>query len=172
MTVGLDDLRLAAALAHSVADADLELSGCGRRWLVSYGRLDATVDPCGFRQLVLTTMHGGRVGLLPAEAVRFAGSLRDIGGGIHERLGPAGTERRFATFGAAVQVEALLVGLPDAGDEVVAEVAADLELGVVVVVLAAVHPVFEYRLDVIAHRVVAALLVEELVLAAEREAAG
>ena len=172
MSVELDDLRLAAALAHATADADLELVGPGRRCLVSYGRLDATIDPCGFRQLVLTTMQGGRVGLLPAEDVRLVGALREIGGGIHERMGPAGSERRFASFLPAEQVEAVLLGLPDADDEVMAEVAADLELGVVVVTLTAMHPVFEHRLDVIAHRVVATLLVEELLTAAERESAG
>ena len=176
VTVELDDLRLAAALAHSAPDADLELTGSGRRWLVSYGRIDATVDPCGFRQLVLTTMHGGRVGLLPAsDGVSFTGALRDIGGGLYERTGPDGTERRIGTFLAAEHVEALLAALPDRAGEIVTDVtahlAADVELGVVVVTLSAEHPALDHRLDVIAHRVAALLLVEELLIAAERESA-
>ena len=175
MTVELDDLRLATALAHSAPDADLELTGCGQRWLVSYGRIDATIDPCGFRRLVLTTMRGGRVGLLPAEDVQLTGALREIGGGIHERAGPDGTERRLATFLPPERVEALLVELPDSSGEAVHEVAAhlcaDVDLGVVVVTLSTAHPVLDHRLDVIAHHVAAVLLVEELLVAAERESA-
>ena len=169
MTVELDDLRLAAALAHSAPDADLELAGQRRRWLVSYGRIDATVDPCGFRQLVLTTMRGGRVGLLPAEDLRFTGALREIGGGIHERLGPDGAERRMATFLAPERVEGLLADLPgtagEAVEDVTAHLAVDVDLGVVVVTLGTAHPVLDHRLDVIAHRVAAMLLVEELLAA-------
>ena len=45
MTAGLEQLRLAAALAHAVPDGDVLLSGQGRRWLVSYQRPGATIDP-------------------------------------------------------------------------------------------------------------------------------
>ena len=59
------------------------LSGRGRRWLVSYQRPGATIDPCGFRALVCSAMRGCRVPMLPVDTVDFVGRLQEIGGGVY-----------------------------------------------------------------------------------------
>ncbi|MGH9270212.1 MAG: hypothetical protein ACRDZ2_02965 [Ilumatobacteraceae bacterium] len=163
MSVTLDQLRVAAALAHGALDGDLELSGAGRRWLVSFRRSHATIDPCGFRQLVLATVRGCRVGLLPVERVRFIGGLRDIGGGVYESSGPAGAQRRIATFLGAGAVEATLRQSPDSGGSIVAHVGGDRELGVSVLTLSAARPGVDLLLDAVAQSFAAACMVEELI---------
>src|SRR5262245_52840651 len=153
VTVRLDDLRLAAALAHAMLDADLELCGHGRRWLVSYGRPDATLDPCAFRTLVLTALRGCAAPFLDVEQIAFVGGLREIGGGVFEHHGLDGPERLVATWLPAATVEALLVDAPpEAGDDVEVRVVGDLELGVTVVTLAAAAAL-PLRLDALAYRV-------------------
>lgn len=162
MSSHTDQLRMAAALAHSAPDADVVLTGPARRWLVSYRRSDATVDPCAFRQLVLAAWRGCRVGLLPVERVAFVGALRDIGGGVFERHGPRGPERRVATFLCPARVDALLAELPDVGDALTAHVRGDDELGVTVVTLGWALGGRSHGLDVAAHRLTTACLVAEL----------
>ena len=163
MSITLDQLRLAAALSHSTPDGDLELCGAGRRWLVSCRRPCATIDPCGFRQLVVATVRGCRVGLLPVEHVGFIGGLRDIGGGVYESSGPAGAQRRIATFLGAGAVEGTLRDAPDDGGSIVAQVGGDRDLGVSVVTLSTTHPGVELLLDAVAQSVAAACMVEELI---------
>ena len=157
----LEQLRLAAALAHSAVDADVEICGPGRRWLVSYGRPSATIDPCGLRQLVLAARRGCRSALLPVESISFVGGLREIGGGVYERFGPKGLERRIATVLPSGTVKAMLEAVPDAAD-LTANVSADEELGATVVTLTSAHPVHDFRLDTVAYRVAAVCLVGEL----------
>lgn len=170
MSVQLRQLALAAALAHCAPDADMALHGPGRRWLVGFRRPGATIDPCGFRQLVLAAMRGCRVGLLPIERVDFVGGLRDIGGGIYQRQGDLGTERRIATPLPAEHVEAILAAdLTDVGDTMTAHVQGDDELGATVVTIATASPVFDHHVDVVALRVAAACFVEELISSADRE---
>jgi hypothetical protein len=169
--VGLDDLRLAAALGHAMLDADLDLCGHGRRWLVSYGRPDATLDPCAFRTLVLTALRGCAVPFLDVEQIAFVGGLREIGGGVFEHHGLDGPERLIATWLPPASVEALLRDAPpEAGDDVEVRVTGDPELGVTVVTLAAAaaQPL---RLDALAHWVAGVCLVEELVGVIARHAA-
>ena len=163
VTITLDQLRLAAALSHSAPDGDLELRGAGRRWLVSFRRPRATIDPCGFRQLVLATVRGCRVGLLPVEQVRFVGGLRDIGGGVYESSGPDGPRRRIATFLGAGAIEGTLREAPDDDGSIVAQVGGDRELGVSVVTLSTARPGVDLLLDAVAQSVAAACMVEEVI---------
>jgi hypothetical protein len=160
-TVRLDDLRLAAALAHATLDADVELCGPGRHWLVSYGRPDATLDPCGFRTLVLAALRSCAVPFLTVEHVAFVGGLREIGGGVYEHHGLHGPERLVATRLPAPAVEALLADEPpDAGAEVEARIAGDTDLGVTVVTLTTGDR--PLRLDALAYWVAGVCMVEEL----------
>jgi hypothetical protein len=171
MTVDLDLLRLVSALAHSAPDADVELGGPGRRWVVSYRRPSAVIDPCGFRQLVLASMRGCQVGLLPAERVEFVGGMQDIGGGVFHRRADGGTERWVATYLCAGHVESILTAAHcDAGDGATAHVRGDDELGVTVVTIATADPRIDHRLDVIALSLASAFMVEELIQASDREA--
>jgi hypothetical protein len=159
----VDQLRLAAALSHSAPDGDLELCGAGRRWLVSFRRPGATIDPCGFRRLVLATVRGCRVGLLPVEHLRFVGGLREIGGGVYESSGLDGPQRRIATFLGAGAVEGTLREAPDDGGSIIARVGGDRELGVSVVTLSTAHQGVDLLLDAVAQSVAAACMVEELI---------
>lgn len=162
VTVEIDHLRFAAALAHSCVDGELELVGAGRRWIVSFHRRCATVDPCGFRQLVLATARGCRVGLLPIDHLRFVGGLTDIGGGVYESCGDRGPQRRIATVLPPGQVEAILRDAPQEG-ALEAHVSGDLELGVTVLTLSASHPAVGLRIATVAQALAASCMVEELI---------
>ena len=160
--IGVEQLRLAAALAHSAPDVDVELVGAGRRWIVSYRRPCATVDPCGFRQLVLATARGCRVGLLPVTTVRFTFGLLDIGGGVYDASGLEGPMRRIATLLPGSAVEALLRDIPDGGAAVEAHLCPDEELGTTVVTLSAPHATRGVGLDSVAQAVSASCMAMEV----------
>jgi hypothetical protein len=165
----MEQLRLAAALAHRSPSADLELWCDERRWMVSRGRLDATVGPCSFRKIVLAAMRGNGEPLGHIDRARFVGGLREIGG-VYQRLGPQGSERRIATFLSAATVDTLLRVVTDWGDDVAAALHHDLELGVTVVTIAMTRAPSDLRLDAVAHRIAATCLVEELIEFADRDA--
>ena len=171
MTVAIEQLRLAAALAHRSPEADLELWSTDRRWVVSRGRLDAAVGPCSFRKIVLAAMRGNGEPLTHIERAQFVGGLREIGGGVYQRLGPRGSERCLATFLSAETVDALLRdGAAGWGDDVAASVHHDIELGVTVVTIVMASAQSDLRLDAVAHWVAATCLVEELIEFADRDA--
>lgn len=171
MSVHLDQIRLAAAIAHSIVDADVELVGQGRRWLFSSWRPDATMDLCGFRQLVVATMRGCRVGILPIDQVRFVGALEEIGGGVFQRVGDH-RERRLGTFLSAPRIESLLAARRlGPGCALSAHVQADTDLGVAVVTIPTAHPAYDRRLDGVVGDIAAACLVAELLDSVERETA-
>jgi hypothetical protein len=157
----LEPLRLAAALAHSSVDADVEVVSSRGRWLVSYRHPGAAIDPCALRQLVLAARRGCRSPLMPVASIAFVGALREIGGGVYERCGPNGPERRLATVLPGGAVRTLLEAVPDAAD-LTAHVSTDDELGVTVVTLGAAHPGRGPRLDLAAYQIASACLVEEL----------
>ena len=162
-SVGVEQLRLAAALAHAAPDVDLELVGAGRRWIVSYRRPCATIDPCGFWQLVLATIRGCRVGLLPVTAVRFTFGLLDIGGGVYDASSAVVSARRIATLLPASDVEALLREIPDGGAAVEAKICGDEELGTTVVTISARHASLGVGLDAIAEDVSASFMAMEVI---------
>lgn len=161
--IGVEQLRLAAALAHAAPDVDVELLGAGRRWIVSYRRPCATVDPCGFRQLVLATARGCRVGLQPVTSLRFTFGILDIGGGVYDASDAAVSARRIATLLPAGSVEALLHEVPDGGPAVEAQVCGDEELGTTVVTISAPHGAVGVGLDAIAEAVSASCMALEVI---------
>jgi hypothetical protein len=164
VTVVLEQLRLAAALVHRAPGAELEIRADDRRWIVSRSHPDATFDPCNFRKVVLAAMRANGEPLARVDAVQFVGGLLDIGGGIYQRQGPHGSERRIATLLSVPQLDALLdrVGT-EFGDDVVALVQRDPDLAVSVVVVRFAPPASPLRLDAAAHAIAAACLVEELI---------
>ena len=171
VTMPIEQLRLAAALAHRSPEADLELWSADRHWVVSRGRLDAAMGPCSFRKIVLTAMRGNGEPLTHIERAHFIGGLREIGGGVYQRVGAHGSERRIATFLSAATVDALLRdGRAGWGDDFAASVHHDAELGVTVVTIAMTRTPSDLRLDTVAHRVAATCLVEEVIEFADRDA--
>jgi len=164
VSIDLEQLRLAAALAHTAPDADPQLLTLHRLWIVSYERDDADADPCTLRNLVLATMRGCQLGLLPAQAVSLIGKLRPSGGGSFRRTGPASEERRIATFLSPSRLSEMLescpMELPD--DAVRAEVKADDDLGVTVVNITASAPEYCRHLDELARWAATTCLVAEL----------
>jgi hypothetical protein len=171
VTVAIEQLRLAAALVHRSSGADLELWSEDRRFVVSRGRLDATLGPCSFRKIVLAAMRGNGEPLMHIERAQFVGGLREIGGGVYQRLGPSGSERRVAAFLSAAAVEALLSdGATEHDHDVAASVHHDHDLGVTVITITMSRAPSDLRLDAVAHRVAATCLVEELIAFADRDA--
>jgi len=162
VSLTLAQLRLVGALAHSTADADVELHDPGRAWLVSHRRRDAALDPCGLRQVVLAAMRGSPRPVVPLGSVAFVGALRDIGGGVYERHGAGGPERRIATFLPVGPVEELVGGIT-APPGLTASVHADDDLGVAVITVVSPHPVGAGALDAVAVRVAARCMVGELI---------
>ena len=170
MTVAIEQLRLAAALAHRSSGADLELWSADRRFVVSRGRLDATLGPCSFRKVVLAALRGNGGPLMHIERAQFVGGLREIGGGVYQRHGPRGSERRLATFLSPATVEVLLRDCATDYDDVAASVHHDHELGVTVITITMTRAPCDLRLDAVAHRVAATCFVEELIAFADRDA--
>lgn len=164
MSIDLEQLRLAAALAHTAPDADLQLLTPERLWTVSYEREDADIDPCTLRNLVVATMRGCQLGLLPADRISLIGRLRPAGGGTFRRTGPAGEERRLATFLTPARLSEMLdacpMDLPD--DAVRADLKADDDLGVTVANITACSPEHSRHLDELARWAASSCLVEEL----------
>ena len=137
--------------------------GAGRRWIVRYRRPCATVDPCGFRQLVLATARRCRVGLLPVTMLRFTFGLLDIGGGVYDASDAAVSTRRVATLLPAGSVEALLHDVPDGGRVVEAQLCGDDELATTVVTISAPHGALGVGLDAIAEAVSASCMALEVI---------
>ena len=117
-------------------------------------------------------MRGCRVPILPVDTVDFVGRLREIGGGVYERGGAEGLEWWVATFALPPVVEVVLADLADEGNGLSAHVIGDLDLRTSVVSISAVHPVLDLWASAMAHRVVAACMVEALLGVGDRQATG
>jgi hypothetical protein len=164
VTAVLEQLRLAAALVHRVSGADLEVRSGERRWIVSRSRPDAAVNPCSFRKLVLAAMRGNGEPLGHVEHVRFVGGLREIGGGVYQRAGQHGPERRVATLLSPSELDGLLRACAaEFADDVISLVERDPDLGISLITVRAGPSATPLRLDAAAHWIAASCLVEELI---------
>jgi hypothetical protein len=161
----LDQVRLAAALAHTVSDAVLALTYVdGTVLSVSFG-LGADLDPCSLRSLVGSAIES------PDDrwtdqvvSIGFAGSLSPVGGGVYRRRGEQGRECLFATTLCPYAVQRVLAQceVPIPSDRIDVSVRCDAVLGVSVGVVRVPESDLAYLEDV-AVRAQAACLVEELV---------
>ncbi len=159
----IEQLRLAAALAHTVPDAVLKLTYAdGTVLSVAFGA-GADLDPCSLRSLVETAEPGNRL-TDQVVAIGFGGSLTSLGGGVYRRRGEQGRECLFATTLCPYAVQRALaaceVPIPSARIDV--SVRCDAALGVSVGVVRVPESDLAYLEDV-AMRAQAACLVEELV---------
>jgi hypothetical protein len=163
-------LRHMVALAHSVPGVTLELEGTdGARLIVAHHRLDAHLDPCQLRRLVvLEGDHRTQQLLRTIRGVRIVAGLADIGAGLHRRPGTV-EQRWFATSLTHQQLEATLadcpMGLPDGAMNVVAH--PDPELGVTAVSVVTNHPSFDRQLDSVATWALASVMTAELIVATQ-----
>lgn len=127
------------------------------------------LGPCSFRKVVLAALRGNGEPLMHIERAQFVGGLREIGGGIYQRLGPRGSERRLATFLTPATVEVLLRDCATTTTTLPRRC---------ITITSSVSPwsptmtraPSDLRLDAVAHRVAATCLVEELIAFADRDA--
>lgn len=165
-TIRLDDLRLAAALAHTVRGVTLEFStDIGRDLVVAYHRLDAALDPCRLRHLVAATRRGEPAPLLERlTGVRVAHGAEDLGGGIFRSCHGEVEQRWIPTLVPHETVLEVLAACPidPPGDALQVRVAVDTELAATTLCLTAAHRLWEWRLDELAVWAHGACLVAEL----------
>lgn len=165
-TIRLDDLRVAAAFAHTAPGVTLELStDFGRDLVVAYHRLDAAFDPCRLRCLVAAARRGEPAPLLERlTGVRVAQGPEDLGGGIFRSLDGTVEHRWIPTLVPHETVLDVLgtcpIDLP--GDALQVRVAVDTELAATTLCLTAAHRLWEWRLDELAVWAHSACLVAEL----------
>jgi hypothetical protein len=161
----LEQLRLAAALAHTVPDAVLELTYAdGTVISVAFGP-GADLDPCSLRSLVGSAIASpSNRWTDQVVAIVFAGSFTPVGGGVYRRRGEQGRECLFATTLCPYAVQRALAGceVPIPSDRIDVSVRCDAALGVSVGVVRVPESDLAYLEDV-AVRAQAACLVEELV---------
>ena len=161
----LEQVRLAAALAHTVSDAALSLTYVdGTVLSVSFGP-GADLDPCSLRSLVGSAIESpGDRWTDQVVSIGFAGSLSPVGGGVYRRRGEQGRECLFATTLCPYAVQRVLAEceVPIPSDRIEVSVRCDAALGVSVGVVRVPESDLAYLEDV-AVRAQAACLVEELV---------
>jgi hypothetical protein len=163
-----ESLRIAAALAHCIPGVTLHLR-CEHDDLlvVAYHRLDAHLDPCQLRRMVLAGVPA------LAEMVRDVQvrvGVDDLGGGLYGRTGDDGAERWFATTLGPQAVNDVFESCEiDIAEQAMgARILPDTCLGITVVCLTVNDTEVAHRLDEIAAWSVAACMVRELTDGANR----
>ena len=157
----------ATALSHTVDGVTLELDvddGC--TLVIAHRRLDAHLDPCQLRRLILSELEAQKSKLL-CSVVRaeIVAGLEEIGAGMHRRSGPAGEERLFSTTLSDGDVCAMFAECPQHPSSAALRVRAlpDLELGVTIVRLTANHPSVTTYLDDVSSWALGAAMARELI---------
>lgn len=156
------------ALAHTVPDAELLLTLAGGRQLRlrsdSVGDARPRYTPCTLRALLLQSRSAGRELSSDIRAISLAGSLRDVGGGIHARSAPEGTELWFATRLAPDAVARVLRQCsPEPPDGAIgARIAGDRQLAVSTVAIRATHPAYDELAEDVAQWAFAVCVVDEV----------
>ena len=137
MSLTLENLRLATALAHGAPQAELRLTCDGHRQVIVSSHPAADIDICAFRRVVMASACPARPDCSEwIHDVVIGGTLTSVGGGAY--VSNDGTHERhwFATLLRPEHVCALLEGLdvadmPDGA--MVATLKTDPGLGVTVV---------------------------------------
>lgn len=166
----LEQLRLAAALGHTVPAAELRLhTDCGEEIIVSH-HPSADISPCAFRRVVAASVCPNQPDLAyKVVAISIGGALVDLGGGVLSSRCVADEQRWVASLLTPQRISDLLDGVgldkvpPDA---LHACLKPDSDLGVTIVAVTANDVRYHHLLDEIAAQVAAACFVEELCCAA------
>jgi len=168
MTESLEQLRIAAALAHSVAGAQLRLHRRNGPPVIVARSEVADIDPCRLRQIVAAyrcPMQQAAVSRVVA--VEVLGSLTSRGGDLYASTKRGILARWFVTFlgeehvGGVLDEAARSVG---AGPTTSAFLKVDPALGVTVVSLLADDLAEREALDAIASHAYRSCVIDELVL--------
>ena len=169
----LERLRLAVALAHSIAGAELRLTCGPDDTIVVSDHPAADLTTCAMRSVVIanecrsTPDYSARI-----SSIQFGGSLDDVGGGVLRTRTVCGMEQRsVATVLAPDAVVDVLdrVGGEVPDDAVHANVRTDAELGVTVFTITAIDRRFDAAVDEIITAAAAACFTAELLRAAAAE---
>ena len=169
----LTNLRLAAGLAHTVPDAELQLH-CEHGAHVTIGRIEsADMTPCQFRAVMIAMLadragrhHGPSSPAARVTAVTLGGSLEEVGGGVVRSRTLCGMEQRW--IATTVPWTVVLDLLDDIGpaelpsEAMNANVKPDSELGVTVLVITTNDHRHASMLDRVASDVASRLMTEEL----------
>jgi hypothetical protein len=166
----LERLRLATALAHTVAGAELRLTADHGDTIVVSSHPAADLDPCKLRQVVAAACLRTCDIAERIAAIAVGGSLADHQGGVF-RVERDGVDQRW--IASLLTPDRVAELLADIGCEQVPEesmhgvVKADPQLGVSLLVITVDDPAFASELDRIAAEAAAAVFVEELCSAAQ-----
>ena len=163
----IEQLRLAAALAHTFPEAVLELTCSDGTVLSVASGPGADLDPCSLRSLVGGTIKSPENRWTDqVVSIAFGGPLTSVGGGVYRRRGEQGRECVFATTLCPYAVQRALAdcGVPIPSERIDVTVRCDAVLGVSVGVVRVPESDLAYLED-IAVRAQGACLVEELVTA-------
>ena len=165
----LDRLRLAAALTHSIAGAQLRIDADTGERLVVGTHPAADLDPCKLRRIVGSAAASRLTDQLDRlTAIEFAGSLTERPGGVFEIADGHRVRRAVTTFVTADGVLELVGRLADVADSAV-EATLRPDGGVGVTVIEFVGPSeAEAELDAIAERVASMCFVAEVLRDARR----
>lgn len=157
MTVTASRLRELTCLTHAVPGVTVRLwTADGRDVLVSAACLGADLDPCRLRAAVLAGRHVG------IERIELVSGIAPLGGGLFQRDHPgAASQRWFVSTLDAHRIATTAAACP-AADGCRTVIKPDPELGQCAVCVAADAAVPTAVLDEAALRVLAAVLVEEL----------
>ncbi len=167
----LEKLRLAVATAHTIPGAQLRL-GTRRGEIIEVGAHDAaTIGACAMRRAVLACGCADHPDFADRiTQITVGGSLQSTAAGCYSTSSEGRTRRIIPTFLSSTHLSALLDDAEHAGpmvegipsDVIHAMIKPDHQLGVSVVVLSSVDPVYEDHLDDVAIEIAGLCYVEEL----------
>jgi hypothetical protein len=160
----IDQLRLAAAIVHTVPDAELHLFGVGgTRRVVSY-QDGGDLTPCQWRTRLIRAREQQVQPGTGVVGMAFGGSLRGIEGTGIARRDVEGAECWFSTLLCPTAIEAVLqeCRVPVAPEHVSVAVRPDALLGVSAVRLRIAEPAYVEHLGEIGMVAAAACTVEEV----------
>jgi hypothetical protein len=167
----LDRLRLAAALTHSIAGAQLRIDADTGESLFVGAHPAADLDPCKLRRIVSSAAACRLADQLDRlTAMEFGGSLAELAGGVFAIDDAACTRRAVATFLTAEAVLELIAELQDVDTgDVDARIRPDSCVGVTLIEFSAPTDRGEV-VAAVAQRVATMCFVAEVLRDARRDA--
>lgn len=162
----LERLRLATALTHTAAGAEMRLSTDHDETVIVSHHPAADIDPCAMRRVVAASSCPGNVDHSERIAdIEVGGSLTDFGGGVFGSQLHDGEQRWIASLLVPDVVSRILdeVGSGTVpADAMKATVKPDAGLGVTVFIISSNNATYDHAIDEVAAQAAAACFVEEL----------